>query len=113
MTKLTRPTTWEEKQAKLGYKKVVKLADYIIAYNSLTNFECDGKERTGNGNYGNLFKLAYNMGRKAGKIVTQIEFSKAIFLVVWCPEEAFNLREKKIVNLFVEKNSHLPTQTYC
>ena len=53
------------------------------------------------------------MGRKAGEIVTQIEFSKAIFLVVWCPEEAFNLREKKIVNQFVKTNNHLPTQTYC
>jgi hypothetical protein len=53
------------------------------------------------------------MGRKAGKIVTQIEFSKAIFLVVWCPEEAFNLREGEIVNQFVTKDNHLPTQKYC
>ena len=37
----------------------MKLAVYTIAYNSLTNFEYNGKERTGNGNYGNLLKLVF------------------------------------------------------
>jgi len=42
----------------------VKLTGYTNAYNSLTNFEYEVNELTGNGNYVNLLKLAGEKNRE-------------------------------------------------
>jgi len=42
----------------------VKLTGYTNAYNSLTNFEYEVNELTGNGNYVNLLKLAGKKNRE-------------------------------------------------
>ena len=42
----------------------MKLTGYTNAYNSLTNFEFEVNELTGNGNYVNLLKLAGKKNRE-------------------------------------------------
>ena len=45
-----------QKSAKNPVKKIVKLTGHNNAHNNLTNFEYQGNETTGNGNYWNLLK---------------------------------------------------------
>ena len=47
----------EKIRRKIGYEKVVKSTDHIIAYVNLTNFEYEGNKMTGNGNH---LKICWN-----------------------------------------------------
>jgi len=58
---MPRPLNWAKKQnpAKKYTQKLVKLTDHTCACNNLTSFEYEDYAMTGNGNYGNLLKLAW------------------------------------------------------
>ena len=50
----------EKIRRKIGYEKVVKSTDHINAYYvNLTNFEYEGNEMNGNGNYFNVLELTW------------------------------------------------------
>ena len=50
----------EKIRRKIGYEKVVKSTDHINAYYvNLTNFEYEGNEMNGNGNYFNMLELTW------------------------------------------------------
>ena len=60
-------TKLQKSAKKYIIKKVVKLPDHANVYKSFTNFEYEVNEMTGNENYVNLLKLAWNHEIMSGK----------------------------------------------